>query len=71
VSLVTPSEEDLSHPITTSTEDVHVNGSIVTPTNHLTLSTVMPTGVETENAFVNAPELVRNDAACTLSSPKR
>jgi hypothetical protein len=40
VSLVTPSEEDLSHPITTSTEEVHVNGSIVTPTNHLTLSTV-------------------------------
>jgi hypothetical protein len=59
VSLITPCEEDLSHPITTSTEEVHMNGSIVTPTNHLSLPTVMPTGVATENGFVDAPELVR------------
>jgi hypothetical protein len=49
VILITTSEEDLSHPITTPTEEVHMNGSIVTPTNHLTLSTVTPTGVATEN----------------------
>jgi hypothetical protein len=36
-----------------------MNGSIVTPTNHLSLSTVTPTGVATENGFVDAPELVR------------
>jgi hypothetical protein len=36
-----------------------VNGSIVTPTHHLSLPTVTPTGVATENGFVDAPELVR------------
>jgi hypothetical protein len=59
VSLITPCEEDSSCPITTSTEEVHVNGSIVTPTNHLSLPTVMPTSVATENGFVDAPDLVR------------
>jgi hypothetical protein len=59
VSLVTPCEEDSSHPIATSTEEVHVHGSIVTPTNQLSLPTVTPTGVATENGFVDAPELMR------------
>jgi hypothetical protein len=58
-SLITPTKEDSSHPITTSTEEVQVHGSIVTPTNDLSPSTVMLTGVAIENGFVDSPELVR------------
>ena len=59
-SLVTPTEEHLNHHLATSTEEAGVKSSIVTPTNDsLKQLTVMPTGVATENRFIDAPELVK------------
>ena len=58
-SLVTPTEHLNCH-LATSTEEAGVKSSIVTPTNDSSKQpTVMPTGVATENGFIDAPELVK------------